>query len=457
MVLDLSDIRLWNKRYLPAISEPKYYNLLYGGAGSGKSQTMIQLFLMELLNTAENQHCTFFVIRKVKSSLRNSVFQSFIDKITAWDLHKFCRVKSSLFEITHGTNRIVFMGCDDPEKLKSLSEGKAIWIEEATELSKADFTQITLRLRGISTIEKKIYLTFNPVSDSHWIKKRFFDEVPQREKDMILSIRSNYLDNLDKLNDEYVDTLEALEENDETYYQIYALGEWGVWERDKLFCLHFNEKQHVMELPIPAFQNHPLHLSFDFNSAVANSCVVAQIERKPENQSYWANINIIRTYRIRDLEQLCQTIKREFPGMLYIIHGDATGDARSAVTGDNVSAYHLICTYLNVDPEHQLKIFSRNMSHASSRLHMNLAFKKCNIRIARYCMDGSKANEDLIADCKSAKVDEKQSLEDWKKKNPEMGHVFDCFRYLIDSNCYELVAESNLVQFNQKLMASEQE
>lgn len=456
-VLDVSSVKKWNRKYLPAINRPKTYNILYGGSGSGKSQQMIQLFLTEIFDTETNENQTYFVIRKVASTLRNSVFQDFKNKIVDWGIGSHLRIIESRLEIKCGTNRIVFLGCDDPEKLKSLSQSKYIWIEEATDLTMQDFTQITLRLRGKSKHQKRLFITFNPISDSHWLKKRFFDEPPEDEKDKILAIKATYKDNLDKLDQPYINRLESLEKVDPTYYQIYALGEWGVWERDKLFCLHFNEKQHVMELPIPAFQNHPLHLSFDFNSAVANSCVVAQIERNTAGQSYWANINIIKTYRIRDLEQLCQTIKREFPGMLYIIHGDATGDARSAVTGDNVSAYHLICSYLNVDPEHQLKIFSRNMSHASSRLHMNLAFKKCNIRIARYCMDGTKANEDLISDCKSAKVDEKQNLEDWKKKNPEMGHVFDCFRYLIDSNCYELVAESNLVQFNQKLMASEPE
>jgi predicted DNA repair protein MutK len=49
-------------------------------------------------------------------------------------------------------------------------------------------------LRGLSKHKKSIYITFNPVSDSHWIKKRFFDEVPEFEKDKIKgAIRTDFI------------------------------------------------------------------------------------------------------------------------------------------------------------------------------------------------------------------------------------------------------------------------
>ncbi len=414
---------------------------------SGKSQTMTQLYLAELLDRS-NQNCTFFVIRKVASTLRNSVFQAFKDKITDWDLHGLVKVKSSLFEITSGTNRIVFMGCDDPEKLKSLSEAKSIWIEEATELSQEDFTQITLRLRGNREYQKNIYLTFNPVADTHWIKKRFFDQAPEKEKDMILSIKSNYLDNLDKLNEEYITVLESLKQTDETYYQIYALGDWGVWERDKLFCQHFDPNLHIC-YSLTAIPGFPLYLSFDFN--ITNTCVVAQMTKNGPSNVYWAHINIIRTYRINNLESLCQQILIDYPGMEYVVNGDASGRSGNALTEDNVSAYHLICNYLRINPEYQLQVPLANPRHQSSRLHMNLVFQKSKLLFARYTPDGQLANEELFADLKSAKMDNKQSLDTWKKENPTMGHAFDCLRYLVSTNCYEIVADYHLAEYGKKI------
>jgi phage terminase large subunit len=155
--LDLSDADLWQPKYLDAVTDPKTYNILWGGAGSGKSQTMIQILLAEICDHKANQFQTYFVIRKVASTLRNSVFADFQNKITEWGLNKLCRTKTGYLEIQSGGNKIVFLGCDDPEKLKSLSQAKYIWIEEATELTLEDFTQITLRLRGKSEYPKRFF------------------------------------------------------------------------------------------------------------------------------------------------------------------------------------------------------------------------------------------------------------------------------------------------------------
>ena len=154
-IVNLSNRKLWNNKYLRAVLYPKTYNVLFGGSGSGKSQTMIQLFLSEILNHEVNQNQTYFVIRKVAGTLRNSVFADFKNKVSDWNLTNHVKCQKSYLEIHAGTNRIVFLGCDDPEKLKSLSQAKYIWIEEATELTMEDFTQITLRLRGNSKFQKR--------------------------------------------------------------------------------------------------------------------------------------------------------------------------------------------------------------------------------------------------------------------------------------------------------------
>jgi hypothetical protein len=451
--VDLSNPQLWQKKYLPAITSPKTYNILFGGAGSGKSQQMIQLFLAEIMNPA-NQNQTFFVIRKVSSTLRNSVIQDFKNKITDWELGHLIKIKISLFEITCGTNRIVFMGCDDPEKLKSLSQAKYIWIEEATELSLEDFTQVTLRLRGKSAHQKRFFLTFNPVSDTHWIKKRFFDKPPENEKDSILILHANYLDNLSKLDKEYSNRMLAIRDLNETMYQIYALGDWGVWDRESLFATDFNEQIHVVPGRVKATKKLPLFLSFDFNASKygsnTNTCMVAQMQKFDSVGQYWAEANIIKTYRIADLETLCKTILEEFPGCEYHVNGDASGSSANPLTENNISSYQLIVSYLGISPEFQLHVPNGNLRHISSRLHTNLAFKKCQIRIFDGQGDIENHNSELIADLKSAKMT-KGSLDTWKKENPLMGHCLDTFRYFISANFYEMAADYNLSQFNEKL------
>jgi len=440
--LDLSDADLWQPKYLDAVTDPKTYNILWGGAGSGKSQTMIQLLLAEICDHKANQFQTYFVIRKVASTLRNSVFADFQNKITEWGLNKLCRTKTGYLEIQSGGNKIVFLGCDDPEKLKSLSQAKYIWIEEATELTLEDFTQITLRLRGKSEHPKRFFLTFNPVSDSHWIKKRFFDDVPAKEVNDVLRLHGTYLDALDFLDDQYPIRMEALRTVSQTYYEVYALGQWGVWDRESLFVTSFDYSHHVYGGFIKASPNHDIYLSFDFN--VTNTCVVCQFIKYGYDADQYANINVLKVYRVGDLSTLCQNIKQDYPGMNYIINGDASGAARNAFTQGNISAYLMIKNYLNI-VDMQLQVPKVNPSHIASRLITILLFQKAKIKISE------KSCANLITDLKEAKVDRIGSLDPWKNKNPDKSHALDAFRYFIFSNFAEITSNFNLEKYGTML------
>jgi phage terminase large subunit len=441
--VDLSNKRLWNSAYLKVLHSPKTYNILWGGAGSGKSQTMIQMLIAEICNHKVNQGQTFFVIRKVAATLRNSVFADFKNKIGDWGLFGLIKVKPGYLEIHSGTNKIVFLGCDDPEKLKSLSQAKGIWIEEATELTLDDFTQITLRLRGKSEHPKRFYLTFNPVSDSHWIKDRFFDKVPPEESNSILTLHGTYLDALDFLDSEYPKRMEALRLVNKTYYDVYALGNWGVWDRESLFATSFDTELHTLNANIKALQSVPLYLAFDFN--VTNTCVVAQYQKNTNDAENYGTINILKVYRIGDLAGLCQTIRAEYPNLTYIVNGDASGGNRSAFTQDNINAYQLIVNYLSIS-ELQIQVPRSNPSHIASRLVSILFFQKCTVQI-------SKPNcELLINDLKEAKVSRQGSLDPWKNKNPDKSHALDAFRYFVFSNFAEITTNYNLEKFNGKML-----
>lgn len=442
-ILDITDHGLWQRKYLRALLQPRTYNILYGGAGSGKSQTMIQIFLSEICDHVNNQNQTFFVIRKVANTLRNSVFADFKNKITDWEIEQLVNVRQGYLEIHSGTNKIVFLGCDDPEKLKSLSQAKAIWIEEATELTLDDFTQITLRLRGKSKHPKRFYLTFNPVSDSHWIKSRFFDKPPETERSQILTLHGTYLDAMDFLDADYPVRMEALKEVSQTYYEVYALGQWGVWDRESLFASTFDQTKHVIENNIKALQSLPVYLAFDYN--VTNSCVVCQYQKNSNEADTFATVNIIKTYRIGDLAALCQTIRAEYPNCTFVINGDASGASRNAFTSDNINAYQLIRNYLQIS-DLQIQIPKSNPSHIASRLVTILFFQKCQIRI-------SKPNcESLITDLKEAKVNRNGSLDPWKNANPDKSHALDAFRYFVFSNFAEITANYNLDKFNGSML-----
>lgn len=146
---------------------------------------------------------------------------------------RYWNIKQSPLQITclANGNQIIFRGVNDDkqrEKLKSITfqRGKLtdVWIEEATELSQADFEIIDDRLRGELPPGQfyQIRMTFNPVNKNHWIKKVFFD----RYDPNVLTHHSTYLNNrfIDKA---YHERMERRKEVDPEGYLIYGLGEWG--------------------------------------------------------------------------------------------------------------------------------------------------------------------------------------------------------------------------------------
>lgn len=218
------DRSIFNKIYLPYLDNDKRYEIIYGGAGSGKSWFIAQKKVYQHLRDKGRKT---LVIRKVGNTLRHSVFTQIKQTISDWGASELFNVPKSKtnFDI-HGPNgnQFIFTGLDDVEKLKSIVGITDIWIEEASEISEDEFTQLDLRLRGTTAYPKQITLSFNPISALSWLKKRFFDV---SDKSRISILKSTYRDNK-FIDDEYREMIEALKEQDPVMYSIYALGEWGV-------------------------------------------------------------------------------------------------------------------------------------------------------------------------------------------------------------------------------------
>lgn len=201
----------------------------YGGAGSSKSYTQTQHEIIKCLQGKEK----LLVIRKVNTTLKDSVISLFTTILNNWGLSEIYTENKSLqyLQFSNGS-QILFKGMDDPEKIKSIAGITRVWIEEASELTKDDFMQLNLRLRGSENLQ--MTLTFNPIDEEHWIKKHFFDNEQVKERTTI--IKTTYQDN--KFIDEaYKQELESYKDFDKNYYKIYALGEWGGITEGRIFPL----------------------------------------------------------------------------------------------------------------------------------------------------------------------------------------------------------------------------
>jgi phage terminase large subunit len=218
--------------YLPYLDNTKRYQIYYGGRGSGKSQFIAQKKL--ILNMRDVGRNTI-VLRKHATTNRYSTFSLFQQLISKYKLEQIFDINISRMEITNkiNKNQIRFGGLDNPEKFKGTTFLNGIltdvWIEEATEITKQDFTTVDLTLRGKSNIPFEIDLTFNPISNRSWIKSTFFDitsEDSEIDKNKVSILKTCYKDN-PFLDDDYKQRLERLQFLDENAYAVNALGEWG--------------------------------------------------------------------------------------------------------------------------------------------------------------------------------------------------------------------------------------
>lgn len=214
-----------NPAFIPLFADKHRFLVLKGGGGSGKSIFAGRKLIERCI--CEKNH-RFLVVRKVAKTLRESCFQQLRGQITEAypDISVVINQTDMSITFPNTNSRILFSGCDDPEKLKSIYNITGMWIEEASELTEADFNQLDIRLRGETEFYKQIILSFNPVSVMHWLKKRFFDQHDNRVK---LS-ETTYKDNR-FLDDEAKAVLEGFKDSDPYYYEVYCLGQWGTTGR----------------------------------------------------------------------------------------------------------------------------------------------------------------------------------------------------------------------------------
>ena len=209
------------------------YLVCKGSRGSKKSCTTalkIIYFMMKYSRFKPNT----LVIRKYYNTHRNSTRAQLIwaiDKLGVRDLWKIPKGENTLTFIPTG-QQILFRGMDDPQSITSItvSDGYLCWcwLEECFQITKEeDFNKLDMSVRGKLPPElfHQFILTFNPWSDRHWLKARFFDNPDENT----LAITTNYKMN-EFLSESDVRLYEIMKERYPRRYRIEGLGEWGIAE-----------------------------------------------------------------------------------------------------------------------------------------------------------------------------------------------------------------------------------
>lgn len=210
----------------------KRYRVLKGGKASKKSTTTALNFIFRIMKYKESN---LLVVRQVMNTHRDSTFAQLKwaqEKLLVSHLWYNTVSPMEMTYIPTG-QKILFRGFDDVLKLASTTVPKGylnfVWIEEAFEIPKeSDFEKLDLSVpRGKipENLFKQTTLTFNPWTDTHWLKKRFFD-APQHNCE---TFSTNYLINefLDKTD---IEVFERMKNTNRRKYEVAGLGNWGISE-----------------------------------------------------------------------------------------------------------------------------------------------------------------------------------------------------------------------------------
>lgn len=210
----------------------KRYRVLKGGKGSKKSATTALNFIFRLMKEKESN---LLVVRQVMNTHRDSTYAQLKWAQERLGVSQYWSNTVSPLEMVYKPTgqKIIFRGFDDVLKLASTTVSKGylnyVWIEEAFEIAnESDFDKLDLSVPRGSIPKpyfKQTTITFNPWSETHWLKKRFFDvSSPNVETFSTNYLCNEFLDQTDRL------VFERMKQTNRRKYEVAGLGNWGISE-----------------------------------------------------------------------------------------------------------------------------------------------------------------------------------------------------------------------------------
>ena len=207
------------------------YKVVKGGRGSKKSTTTA---LWIIYNMMKYPLANTLIIRRVFNTHKDSTYTQLKWASNTLGVSHLWKFSKSPLEATYlpTGQKILFRGLDDPMSITSITVEHGhlcwCWFEEAFQImNEDDFNKVDMSIRGElpKGYFKQITLSFNPWSEKHWLKKRFFDVVD----DDILAITTNYTCN-EFLGEDDKKLFEKMKINNPRRYNIEGLGNWGIAE-----------------------------------------------------------------------------------------------------------------------------------------------------------------------------------------------------------------------------------
>ena len=257
------------------------YRVVKGSRGSKKSTT-ISMWI--IYNMMKYPLANTLVVRRVFNTHKDSTYTQLkwaSNNLGVSHLWKFSKSPLEATYIPTG-QKILFRGLDDPMSITSITVEHGYlcwcWFEEAFQvMNEDDFNKIDMSIRGEMPpgYFKQITLSFNPWSEKHWLKRRFFDV---KDNDVLAST-TTYKCN-EYLGEDDIQVFEKMKLNNTRRYNIEGLGNWGIAEG--LVYENFEELEFDIE-DIKRRSNIKSAFGLDFgytNDPTAFICALVDLDNK---------------------------------------------------------------------------------------------------------------------------------------------------------------------------------
>ena len=223
-------------------------------------------------------------------------------------------------ELPNGSE-IWIAGLDDDKRVEKIlgKEFSTIYFNESSQLSHSSVQVALTRLAEKNILAKKVYYDCNPPSKKHWTYWLFIKKVnpvesePLRNPENYASILMNPADNIENIDEEYLEFLRGLPEKEQARF---LRGEFTDGD-DGLAYYAFDQEVHVCDSVTR--QSGTIFTGMDFNVAPMTSCSMSFVngELHVFDEAFLMN---------SDTNKMCHHLKKK--GYQGTVIPDSTGKNR---------------------------------------------------------------------------------------------------------------------------------
>lgn len=290
---------------------------------------------------------------------------------------------------------------------------KRVVIDECEKAKKLELAwQGTIRATLTDFIGDAWFLSTPKFGNTYFKQLHAFKDDPDKAKDWQGWTYTTY-DN-PHIDPKEVDA--ARETLAEPYFRCEYLAEDVILD-GMLFAFAFDYKKHVGKVDYD--QTQTTYISFDFNKNPICCSII---------QWYGGTLRFVETLKLpnSDIYKLCDHIKVYYPGALYMVTGDATGKASSALVRDNINYYTVIKSRLNLASP-QMRVPMINPGLEENQLLFNSVLANYPV-----IMDKDRC-KGLIFDCQNVNMLPSGDIEKADRNDPkQQADALDTARYWVN-------------------------